>query len=165
VSPADAVAESAPGLPPNPYNPHAWIIGEPQIGAGTWIGAFTVIDGSGGLTIGEGCDISCGVQIYTHSSARRCVSGRRFGAVEREPTRIGDRVFVGAGAVINMGVTIGDECVIAAGAVVTRDVPARTVVAGVPARPVADVELTESPAESDPSRRLDVAFHPRTAGL
>ena len=30
-------------LPDNPYNPHAWIIGEPTIGEGCWIGAFTVI--------------------------------------------------------------------------------------------------------------------------
>lgn len=142
--------QPAPGLPPNPYNQHAWVIGEPRIGAGTWIGAFTVIDGSGGLTIGEGCDISCGAQIYTHSSARRCVSGRRFTEVEREPTRIGDRVFIGAGAIVSMGVTIGDECVIAAGAVVTKDVPARTVVAGVPARPIARVELADA----------DVTFRP-----
>ncbi|MHA4875698.1 hypothetical protein, partial [Enterococcus faecium] len=62
-------------LPDNRFNPHAWIIGDPEIGEGTWIGAFTVIDGSGGLHIGAGCDISSGVQIYTHSSMRRCVSG------------------------------------------------------------------------------------------
>lgn len=129
------------GLPANPYNPHAWVIGEPAVGEGTWIGAFTIIDGSGGLTIGRGCDISSGVHIYTHSSARRCVSGRTFNEVEREPVVIGDRVFIGANAVINMGVSIGDEAVVGAGAVVTRDVPARTVVAGVPARPVASVRL------------------------
>lgn len=129
------------GLPENPYNPHAWIIGEPVIGPGTWIGAFTIVDGSGGLSIGSGCDISSGVHIYTHSSARRCVSGRAFDTVERAPVTIGDRVFIGANAVINMGVTIGDEVVIGAGAVVTRDVPARTVVAGVPARPVSTVQL------------------------
>lgn len=128
-------------LPANPYNPHAWLLGDPEIGPGTWIGAFTVIDGSGGLVIGAGCDISSGVHIYTHSSVRRCVSGRRFEQVERQPTRIGDRVFIGANAVVNMGVTIGDEAVVAAGAVVTRDVAARTVVAGVPARPVADVAI------------------------
>lgn len=129
------------GFPANPYNRHAWIIGEPSIGSGTWVGAFTLIDGSGGLTIGEGCDISSGVHIYTHSTARRCVSGREFDEVEREPVSIGNRVFIGANAVINMGVMIGDEAVVGAGAVVTRDVPARTVVAGVPARPVASVSL------------------------
>lgn len=128
-------------LPENPYNPHAWIVGSPVIGPGTWIGAFTVIDGSGGLTIGEGCDISSGVQIYTHSSVRRCVSGRRVPDVERRPVAIGDRVFIGAGAIVMMGVTIGDEAVIGAGAVVTRDVGARTVVTGVPARPTAVVEF------------------------
>lgn len=129
------------GFPENPYNPHAWIIGEPVVGEGTWIGAFTLIDGSGGLQIGSGCDISSGVHIYTHSSAKRCVSGRRHPEVERRPVTIGDRVFIGANAVINMGVMIGDESVIGAGAVVTADVPARTIVAGVPARPIGTVDL------------------------
>jgi acetyltransferase-like isoleucine patch superfamily enzyme len=127
------------GFPDNSFNRHAWIIGDPEIGPGTWIGAFTVIDGSGGLTIGAGCDISCGAQIYSHSSMRRCVSGRDYPAVEREATHIGDRVFIGANAVVGMGVSIGDEAVVAAGAVVTHDVAARTVVAGVPAQPVARV--------------------------
>lgn len=125
---------SPAGLPPNPYNPHAWIVGEPEIGKGTWIGAFTVIDGSGGLRIGDGCDISSGAHIYTHSTVRRCTSGRGHPDVDRAPVRIGDRVFIGANAVIQMGVTIGDEAVVGAGAVVTRDVPGRAVVTGVPAR-------------------------------
>lgn len=131
------------GLPANPYNPLAWIVGEPVIGAGTWVGAFTLLDGSGGLTIGEGCDIASGVHIYTHSSALRCVSGRQFENVERAPVEIGARVFIGANAVINMGVTIGDESIIGAGSVVTRDVPPRTVVAGVPARVAGRVDLTD----------------------
>ena len=139
------------GLPENRFNPLAWIVGDPTIGEGTWIGAFTVIDGSGGLTIGSGCDISSGVQIYTHSSAKRCISGRRYPSVDRAGVTIGDRVFVGAGAIINMGVTIGDEAVIGAGAVVTKDVEARTVVAGVPARRVAAVAFDSegSPLFSD----------------
>jgi len=134
------------GLPENPYNPHAWVVGEPRIGQGTWIGAFTVIDGSGGLTIGEGCDIASGVHIYTHSSALRCISGREYPTVDRAPVTIGDRVFIGANAVINMGVTIGDEAVVGAGAVVNSDVPARTGVGGVPARVIGTVDLTDRSA-------------------
>lgn len=137
------MADELTGLPENPYHPLAWIVGTPQIGEGTWIGAFTVIDGSGGLTIGAGCDVASGAHIYTHSSALRCVSGRAHPAVDRAPVTIGDRVFVGANSVVQMGITIGDEAVIAAGAVVTRDVPARTVVAGNPARPVGIVDLDD----------------------
>ena len=144
----------ADALPANPFNPHAWVTGDPVIGDGTWIGAFTVIDGSGGLVIGRGCDISSGAQIYTHSSARRCVSARAHAEVERAPVRIGDHVFVGAGAVVSMGVTIGERSVVAAGAVVTGDVPPYTVVAGVPARPTARVVLDGG----------DVRFEPLEAG-
>ena len=121
-------------LPENPYNDHAWIVGEPEIGEGTWIGAFTLVDGSGGLRIGRGCDISCGAHIYTHSTMRRCVSGRTYDEIDRAPVTIGDHVFVGANAVIMMGVTIGDRAVVGAGAVVTHDVPANAVVTGVPAQ-------------------------------
>jgi acetyltransferase-like isoleucine patch superfamily enzyme len=135
-------------LPPNPWNEHAWVVGEPVVGEGTWIGAFTVIDASGGLTIGRGCDISSGVHVYTHSSAKRCISGRRFAEVERRPVTIGDHVFIGANAVIIMGVTIGDEAVVGAGAVVTSDVPARAIVAGVPARQIGRVDLTD-PTDPD----------------
>lgn len=148
------VPHDGAALPANSYNPHAWVTGDPEIGAGTWIGAFTVIDGSGGLTIGAGCDISSGAQVYTHSSVRRCVSGRAFSTVEQAPVRIGDHVFIGAGAIINMGVTIGDHSVVAAGALVTGDVPPYTVVSGVPARATARVVL-----EGD-----EVVFGPLPAG-
>ena len=134
---------NASGLPDNPYHQLAWIVGDPQIGSGTWIGAFALIDGSGGLTIGDGCDIASGAHVYTHSSALRCVSGRTYPHVDRAPVTIGDRVFVGANAVVQMGVSIGDEAIVAAGAVVTRDVPARTVVAGNPARVVGEVDLDD----------------------
>ena len=135
------------GLPPNRYNNHCWIIGEPEIGDGTWIGAFTLLDGSGGLTIGKGVDVSSGVQIYTHSSAKRCVSGRDYNVVDREPVRIGDHVFIGANATILMGVTIGDRAVIGAGAVVTANVEPNSIVAGVPARRIGTVVLSPNGVE------------------
>jgi acetyltransferase-like isoleucine patch superfamily enzyme len=49
---------------------------------------------------------------------------------------VGRNAWIGRGAAILAGVTIGDNAVVAANAVVTRDVPANTVVAGVPARPM-----------------------------
>jgi maltose O-acetyltransferase len=55
------------------------------------------------------------------------------------PVTIGDNVWLGRGALILPGVTIGDHSIVAAGAVVTKDVAARTVVAGNPARVVREI--------------------------
>jgi len=132
---------AAKPLPPNPYNPFAWVAGNPEIGEGTWIGAFTLIDGLGGLKIGRGCNISSGAQIISHSTARRCVTERRHPDVDTKPTEVGDWVFVGANAVVLMGAKIGDHSIIAAGAVVPEDtvIPPYSLVAGVPARIVRDL--------------------------
>ncbi|MFM7834355.1 MAG: acyltransferase, partial [Planctomycetaceae bacterium] len=78
------------GIPENRFNPHCWITGSPEIGDGTWIGAFTLIDGLGGLRIGKGCDISSGVQILSHSTARRCVSERQYGSIDYAATVVED---------------------------------------------------------------------------
>jgi len=134
-------AAAAKPLPANPYNPFAWIAGNPEIGEGTWIGAFTLIDGLGGLKIGKGCNISSGAQIISHSTARRCVTERRFPDIDYQRTEVGDFVFVGANAVILMGTKIGDHSIVAAGAVVRENtvVPPYSLVAGVPARVVRDL--------------------------
>jgi acetyltransferase-like isoleucine patch superfamily enzyme len=119
-----------------------WLIGEPSIGPGCWIGAFTLIDGSGGLTIGKGCDISSGAQILTHSSMRRTVTERRHPHVDRAPTVIGDHVFVGTNAVILMGAKVGHHSVVAAGAVIKEfeEFPPYSLIAGVPAVRKGDVD-------------------------
>ncbi len=67
------------------------------------------------------------------SSCRSNPRERRNGIVKR-PIVIGNNVWIGAAATILPGVTIGDNAVVAAGAVVSRDVPASTIAAGVPAR-------------------------------
>lgn len=56
------------------------------------------------------------------------------GFEKSKPIIIGNHVWIGMRATILKGVTIGDGAIIAAGAVVTKDVPARCLVAGVPAR-------------------------------
>lgn len=52
------------------------------------------------------------------------------------PITIGEQVWIGRGSTILAGVTIGDNAVIGANAVVTKDIPARTLAVGVPARPI-----------------------------
>lgn len=60
---------------------------------------------------------------------------------DKEPfIKVGNDVWIGAGAIILPGVTIGDESVVGAGSVVTKDVPAHTIVAGNPARVIKTME-------------------------
>ena len=129
-------------LPSNPYHELAWITGNPEIGQGVWIGAFTLVDGLGGLKIGDGCNISSGAQVLSHSTARRCVTEREWDLVDKKPTELGDHVFVGANAVILMGARVGHHSIIGAGAVVTEDavIPPYSLVVGVPGRVVRSIE-------------------------
>ncbi|MBM6967400.1 DapH/DapD/GlmU-related protein, partial [Pseudoramibacter alactolyticus] len=65
------------------------------------------------------------------------------------PIRVGQGVWIGAGATVTAGVTIGEHAVVAAGAVVTRDVPANTVVGGVPAKFIKNIEGAASKTMKD----------------
>jgi len=56
-----------------------------------------------------------------------------------DPVRIGDRVWIGADAMVVRGVTIGDDVVVGAGSIVTRDLPPRCLALGRPARPVREI--------------------------
>ena len=85
------------------------------------------------VTIGDDCMFAPAVQIYTATHPLDPIE-RKSGYEYAKPIRIGNDVWVGGGAIINPGVTIGDAAVIGSGAVVTKDVPARTFVAGNPAR-------------------------------
>ncbi len=55
------------------------------------------------------------------------------------PVEIGDRVWLGADALVLRGVTIGDDVVVAAGSVVTRDLPSRCLAVGAPAVPIREI--------------------------
>lgn len=124
------------GFPANKYNHHAWIIGNPKIGVNCWIGPFTVIDGSGDLEIGEGTTISCGAHIYTHSAIRRNISSKIYPNVDRKQVKIGRFCHIGPNSTILMGVKMGDRVVVGAGAVVLEnsEIPDNAIVVGNPAR-------------------------------
>jgi len=82
------------------------------------------------VTLGKGCAIAREVIIRDYD-AHKLLGGDHETSKE---VRIGDHVWIGTRAIILKGVTIGDGAVVAAGAVVTKNVPARCLVAGVPAK-------------------------------
>ena len=88
----------------------------------------------GGIEIGD--DVMIGPNVQLISSGHPLDPATRRSGITAAPIRIGRGVWIAAGAMVLQGVTVGDDAVVAAGAIVTRDVPARTLVAGVPARVV-----------------------------
>jgi acetyltransferase-like isoleucine patch superfamily enzyme len=114
--------------------------GRIAIGANCAISSFNHIStGDQDLMIGDNVRIAANVTIL---GADRNVHRRDALIVEQgrthKPTRIGDDVLIGAGAVILPGCTIETGAVIGAGSVVNRDVAAYAIVAGVPARVIGE---------------------------
>lgn len=107
------------------------VFGDVGVGENTWIGPFTILDGSGGLKIGANCSISAGVQIYTHDSVQWAQTGAS--EYQKAPVSIGNNCYIGPNAVIAKGVTIGDRCIIGANAFVNKSVPDDSKALGVPA--------------------------------
>lgn len=111
--------------------PHAGI----TIGRDSLIGEQCILRGQGGIHIGDRVYLATQVQLLAvnhvfDDPTRPFVEQ----GITAEGIRVEDDVWIGSGAIVTDGVTIGQGAVVAAGAVVTQDVPARTVVGGVPAR-------------------------------
>jgi len=119
---------------------NVYIYGKPIVGKNVWVGPFVILDATGGLKIGDGCDISCGAMIFTHDTCLRCISEGQIDTIKK-PVTIGNHTYIGSGAIILAGVEIGDNCVIGAGAIVTKNISSNSVVVGVPARKVGNVIL------------------------
>ncbi|MGI8602765.1 MAG: acyltransferase [Verrucomicrobiales bacterium] len=107
------------------------ILGEVKIGRETWIGPNVILDGTGGLEIGDYCSISAGVQIYSHNTVKWATSLGQCPA-EKARTRIGSGVYIGPQSVIEMGTDIGDRVVIGAMSFVNRSLPAGVRAWGIP---------------------------------
>lgn len=97
------------------------------VGEGTMIDMNAVLGGR--ATVGKNCHVGAGAVLA--------------GVIEppsAKPVVIEDDVVIGANAVVLEGVTVGKGARVAAGAIVIEDVPANTVVAGVPARVIKEID-------------------------
>ncbi|MEU0446126.1 DapH/DapD/GlmU-related protein [Streptomyces tendae] len=102
-----------------------------RVGRNVFVNQGCRFNDVGGIEIDD--DVMLGPDVSLITSGHPLDPARRRTGITSAPIRIGRNVWIGASAVVLQGVTIGADAVVAAGAVVTRDVPARSVVAGVPA--------------------------------
>lgn len=105
-----------------------------RLGDRVEINNFSIVNGTGGVDIGDDTLIGPGVKIISYQHAYAAGPTIRSQPTEGKPIRIGRDCWIGANAVILAGVTIGEGAVVGAGAVVTRDIPANAVAVGIPAK-------------------------------
>jgi maltose O-acetyltransferase len=133
-----------------------------QVGERVYLGRGSTFD-TGFLqliSVGDETTISAGVEILAHDASPK----RHVGYTMIARVTIGNRVYVGAGAIVLPGVTIGDGAVVGAGSVVTRDVAPGAVVAGNPAREISTVEALAEKHRQRMAERPTYPFHGWTLG-
>lgn len=135
------------------------------IGEGTKLepGCWLTLGPEGRIVIGRGCFLNRETMLAAHELieigdhvmlANGCFVGdadHRYddpelpvtwqGFKPRGPVRIGSSAWLGKGVVVQGGTEIGERCVVGSNSVVTKDLPARTIAAGVPAKVLRDIEF------------------------
>lgn len=130
-----AVDETFHLIPPV-YSDHGVNI---RVGRNVFVNQGCRFNDIGGIEIGDDVMIGPGVSLI--SSGHPVDPALRRTGITSAPIRIERNVWIGASAMIMQGVTVGADAVVAAGAVVTRDVPAATIVGGVPATVIRKIEV------------------------
>lgn len=114
-----------------------------DLGNNVWINHNVRIDASGGVKIGDGCQIGYNSMILSHSSHMAIrLNGEAFIKMDitervgyiHKSVEVGEYTFIGGGSAVMPGVKIGKGCVIGVNSVVTKNVPDFAIVAGAPAR-------------------------------
>lgn len=108
------------------------VFGNVKVGSNCWIGPFVILDGSGDdLIIGDNCNISAGVHIYTHDSVKKVIYNSD---IKKGPVKIGNNCYIGPNVVISNGVSIQDNVIIGANSFVNKDIPSNSKAYGNPAK-------------------------------
>ncbi len=115
------------------------------IGHRCYVGNEVLLDMADRILIEDEVTLAARVHILTHTNPGYADHPlQKHLPSMQAPVHLRRGAFVGANAVIAPGVTVGECAVVGAGAVVTRDVPAYTVVAGVPAKPLRKLGETKT---------------------
>lgn len=109
-----------------------------HIGENVFFNSGCRFQDQGGIYIGDNVLIGHNVVLAT---INHDLTPANRGTNLPRPIRIGNNVWIGANATVLPGITIGDNAVIAAGAVVTKNVAANTVVGGIPAKVIREIDL------------------------
>jgi acetyltransferase-like isoleucine patch superfamily enzyme len=112
------------------------------LGKDVFINSGCRFQDTGGITIGNGSLIGHGSTLTTLNHS---IDPDRRADMIPSPVTIGRKAWLGAGVTIVPGVTIGDGAIVGAGSVVTKDVPANTIVGGVPAKLIRATGFDASP--------------------
>jgi acetyltransferase-like isoleucine patch superfamily enzyme len=115
-------------LIPPVYSDHGINI---RVGRNVFVNQNCRFNDIGGITIGD--DVMLGPGVCLLTAGHPVDPAQRRTGITAAPIAIGRNVWIGTSALIMQGVTVGADAIVGAGAVVTRDVPAATLVAGVPA--------------------------------
>lgn len=118
--------------------------GKLKTGRNCWVGKNLTIHGNGTVQIGDNCDIAPDVLFLT-GGHRLGDASRRAGPEETYTIKVGNGVWIGARATIGKSVEIGSGCMVAACACVMQDVAANTMVGGVPAKIIKELDYADSP--------------------
>ena len=102
-----------------------------KIGRNVFLNFDCVFLDFGGITIEDGVFIAPKVSLLTEGHP---LMPEKRHSLTVAPIRLRTNAWIGANATIMQGVTVGENAVVAAGAIVTKDVPANSVVGGIPAK-------------------------------
>jgi len=102
------------------------------IGHNCWFGQNTILDGAGGLEIGNGVRIGMYSQIWTHIASGEQIEGCTF--FSKRKTIIEDNVWLVGSCVVGSGLTLGERSTILINSVVTKDTIPDKAYSGSPAR-------------------------------
>jgi acetyltransferase-like isoleucine patch superfamily enzyme len=118
------------------------VLGDVRVGKNCWIGPNSLLDGSGGLDIGDNVVIGVGCVIFSHSSMQRDLTGGDK-PIERKRTQIGSFCRLSPYVIVEMGVTLHERCVVHPHSVITQSFPGSSVLSGNPAKVVGQVDIEQ----------------------